>query len=291
MATSTTCYVNPDTGALTTSGQPDWESVSGTVPGVTAPIIIRCALHGRYHEVGDVTVPTSTSGLHALEDFIRATLAAVSGTCGDWRQAWHTFSTTFERLRVDTHRNILTRPVETYLAVGRALNAPKPFPEALQALAGFQLPAEPPPLSIGGSFVLAPTGEIILLPAARQRPTNTKPLPRDKSWCLVNCQHHGWEHVGALIEPGGRDRGALINLGAVLISQGVTTCDEFNVTHDVLRRELEALPIRATRAQTLIPSRPMGALRFYQDIAAAFSRATSDIGYVVARTLETLWDN
>lgn len=26
-------------------------------------------------------------------------------------------------------------------------------------------------------------------------------------------------------------------------------------------------------------------------IAAAFSRATSDIGYVVARVLETLWDD
>jgi hypothetical protein len=106
--------------------------------------------HGRYHQVGTVTSALSgRSGLPALEDFIRVTLAAVCTTCTEWKRAWHRTSVAFDHLRADTHRNILTRPVDTMLAVGRARHAPRPFPEALQALASLQLPAGPPPLALG----------------------------------------------------------------------------------------------------------------------------------------------
>jgi len=104
-------YIDPQTGTLTTSPQPGATIIHGIVPSVTGPIILQCALHGNYHEAGVITIPSSGSGLNALEDFVRTTLAAVSPTCADWRRHWHAFSTTFSRLRADTYGSILTRPV------------------------------------------------------------------------------------------------------------------------------------------------------------------------------------
>jgi hypothetical protein len=285
-------YIDPDTGALGAAARAGAEAVPDLIAGVTGPIVLRCSLHGRYHQVGTVTTALSgRSGLPALEDFIRVTLAAVCGSCAEWKQTWHQTSVAFDHLRADTHRNILTRPVDTLLAVGRALNTPRPFPEALQALASGQLPADPPPLALGGAFAVDPAGTILSLPPGRRPPAGSAQLPCDKSWCLVCCTRHGWEHVASLAEPDGRGRAALLDLGSVLIAQAVDTCDEFTVTRDVLRRELEALPIRTiTAGGSPRPARPMAAMRFYQDAAAAFARATGDIGYVVARALEALAD-
>ncbi|HEV2357546.1 MAG TPA: hypothetical protein VGZ23_08050 [bacterium] len=105
----------------------------------------------------------------------------------------------------------------------------------------------------------------------------------------MHCDRHGWEYVASLAEPDGRGRAALLDLGSVLIAQAVATCDQFTVTRDVLRRELAALPVRDAAPRPGVstrPARPMAAMRFYQDVAAAFARATGDIGYVVARALE-----
>lgn len=294
-STSTsTIYLNPDTGTLSATWEAGTELIDPVITGVTGPIVLRCSLHGRYHQVGIVTTALSgQSGLATLEDFIRVTLAAVCTSCAEWKHAWHRTSVAFDHLRADTHRNVLARPVDTMLAVGRALNTPRPFPEALQALASFLLPADPPPLSLGGAFAVDPAGAILSLPPGRQPPAGSAQLPRDKSWCLVCCDRHGWEHVGSVAEPDGRGRAALLDLGSVLIAQAVDTCDEFTVTHDVLQRELGALPIRDAVLRpgaSTRPARPMAAMRFYQDAAAAFARATGDIGYVVARALEALGD-
>lgn len=291
MHQTSTVYIDPDTGALSASSLAGAEAVDGIIVGVTGPIALRCSLHGRYHQVGTVTTALSgRSGLDALEDFIRVTLAAVCTTCTEWKQAWHQTSVAFGHLRADTHHNILTRPVDTMLAVGRALNTPRPFPEALQALASFQLPADPPPLALGGAFAVDPAGAILSLAPGRRPPAGGAQLPRDKSWCLVCCTRHGWKHAGSLAEPDGRARAALLDLGSVLIAQAVDTCDEFAVTRKVLRRELEALPVPDRREPGDRPARPLAAMRFYQDAAAAFARATGDIGYIVARALETLGD-
>jgi len=283
-----TLYVNPETGALSATPEGDATPIHGIVPGVTGAVIVRCAVHRCHHEVGTISTASASAGLSTLEDFIRTTLAAVCPPCADWRQAWHETSVAFHRLRTDAHANVLTRPVDTMLAVGRALNRPRAFPDALEALASFPLPAEPPPLMLGGTFAVDPGGTILALAPGRRPAGKIAPLPRDKSWCLVCCQHHGWEHVSALAEPNGRARAALLDLGTVLIAQAVDTCDEFRVTLDVLHRELEALPVRDPRDALLRPARPMAAMRFYQDVAAAFSRATGDLGYVVARALEAL---
>lgn len=284
-----TVYVDPDTGVLSTTALAGAEEVAGIIPGVTGPIILRCSLHGRHHQVGTVTTALSgRSGLPALEDFIRVTLAAVCTTCAEWKQAWHRTSGAFDHLRADTHRNVLTKPVDTLLAVGRALNAPRPFPDALQALAGLQLPADPPPLAVGGAFAVDPAGTILSLPPGRRPPAGGAQLPSDKSWCVVCCQRHGWEHAASLAEPDGRSRAALLDLGSVLIAQAVETCDEFSVTRDVLRRELEVLPVCDRQGAWTRPAHPLAAMRFYLDAAAAFARATRDIGYVVARALEVL---
>ena len=288
MQQTSSIYIDPDTGALSATPIAGAE-IKDVIAGVTGPIVLRCSLHGRYHEAETVTTALSgRSGLPALEDFIRVTLAAACTTCTEWNQAWHRTSVAFDRLRADTHQNILTRPVDTMLALGRALNAPRPFPEALQALATFQLPADPPPLVLGGAFAVDPAGTILSLPPGRRPPAGGAQLPRDKSWCLVCCQRHGWEHVASLAEPDGRGRAALLDLGSVLIAQAVETCDEFAVTRDVLRRELEALPVREHQVAWTRPARPLAAMRFYQDAAAAFASATGDIGYVVARALEAL---
>ena len=289
MQQTSTIYIDSSTGALGATPIAGTEPVHGIITGVTGPIILRCSLHGRHHQVGTVTTALSgRSGLPALEDFIRVTLAAVCTTCAEWKQAWHRTSVAFDHLRADTHRNVLTKPVDTLLAVGRALNAPRPFPEALQALASFDLPADPPPLALGGAFAVDPAGTILSLPPGRRPPAGGAQLPRDKSWCLVCCQRHGWEHVASLAEPDGHGRKALLDLGSVLIAQAVETCDEFTVTRDVLRRELEALPVRDRQEAGARPARPLAAMRLYQDAAAAFTRATGDIGYVVARALEAL---
>ena len=291
---NSTVYLNQDTGILSATREAGAELIDPIIPGVTGPIVLRCSLHGRYHQVGIVTTALSgRSGLPALEDFIRVTLAAVCTTCTEWKQAWHRTSVAFDHLRADTHRNVLARPVDTMLAVGRALNTPRPFPEALQALASFPLPADPPPLALGGAFAVDPAGAILSLPPGRRPAAVGAQLPRDKSWCLVCCEHHGWEHVGSLAEPDGRSRAALLDLGSVLIAQAVDTCDQFTVTRDVLRRELGALPIGDAVLRpgaSTRPARPMAAMRFYQDAAVAFARATGDIGYVVARALEELGD-
>jgi len=264
--------------------------VHGIVSGVTGPVVLKCAFHGRYHAVDTISAAVAQSGLATLEDFVRVTLAAVSPTCTTWKRAWRAFSVAFADLYAGTLDHRLSRPVDTLMAVGRALNTPQPFPDALNALAAFQLPADPPPLPIGGAFVVDPEGTILSLPPTRRRPAGCVGLPRDKSWCLVRCAQHGWEHVSSLVEPDGAGRAALLDLGMVLIAQAVSTCDEFQVTRDVLRREIWALPVQDHREPGTAPARPMGAMRFYQDAAAAFSRATSDIGYVVARALEALED-
>ncbi|HEV2282237.1 MAG TPA: hypothetical protein VGX75_07580 [bacterium] len=289
MHQTSTVYIDPDTGTLSASPLAGTEDIQGIIPGVTGPIALRCSLHGRYHQVGTVTTALSgRSGLDALEDFIRVTLAAVCTTCPEWKQVWHQTSVAFDHLRADTHQNVLARPVETMLAVGRALNTLRPFPEALQALVGFQLPVDPPPLPLGGAFAVDPAGAILSLPPGQRPPAGGAQLPRDKSWCLVCCQRHGWEHIASLAEPDGRGRAALVDLGSVLIAQAVGTCDEYTVTREVLRRELEALPVRDRGEARARPARPLAAMRFYQDAAAAFTRATGDIGYVVARALEVL---
>ncbi len=284
----TFAYIHPDTGALSPAPLPGADAVQGIVPGVTGPVVLKCAFHGRYHTVETISVGVARAGLATLEDFVRVTLAAVSPTCTDWKRAWHAFSVAFTHLRAGTLGNNLTRPLETLVAVGRALNTPRAFPDALHALASFQLPVDPPPLPIGGSFAVDPTGTILSLPPTRSRSPRCVGLPRDKSWCLVCCARHGWEHVSSLVEPDGCGRAALLDLGMVLIAQAVDTCDEFQVTREVLRRELWALPVRDHRDPGVAPARPLAAMRFYQDAAAAFSRATSDIGYVVARALEAL---
>lgn len=291
MHQTSSLYIDADTGALSATPIAGAETIHDNIAGVTGPIVLRCSLHGRYHQVETVTAALSgRSGLPALEDFIRVTLAAVCTTCTEWKLAWHRTSVAFDHLRTDTHRNVLTKPVNTLLAVGRALNAPRPFPEALQAVAGLPLPADPPPLALGGAFAVDPAGTILSLPPGHRPPAGSVHLARNKSWCLVCCQHHGWEHVASLAEPDGRGRAALLDLGSVLIAQAVETCDEFIVTRDVLRRELEALPVRDRQETWTGPARPIAAMRFYQDAAAAFTRATGDIGYVVARALEALGD-
>ena len=57
------------------------------------------------------------------------------------------------------------------------------------------------------------------------------------------------------------------------------------MTRTVMDAELDAVPI-PNRSGSPVP--PLEAFRAYRAIAAALSRVTSDIGYVVARALEQM---
>jgi len=291
--TSCSCYLDPETGAL--SGDPRPGSaylIENTVPGVRAPLVLRCGLHRRYEAVDTiVSVFATDPGLTHAAGLVRSALTATCATCGEWRIAVHKFQETLGTLRSSRAADGLLQddrlllPTRSYLAIGQALNSPKPLPEALAALAGMTLPSDPPALPVGATaYIDRGTGAVaVRLPG--QRPPAGDPLPQGSGWCLMRCAKHGWEDMATLAPPDGKTLAIAKGLGRTLLGQGVQSCEEYVMARDVMDAEFDAVFV-LNKPQAAVP--PLEAFRSYRTIAAALLRATSDIGYVVARALEQM---
>jgi hypothetical protein len=288
------CYLDPDTGVLSTDPGPGRVCVvENTLTGVRAPLVLRCTLHRQYEAV-DTVVSADDIDLGYLRatGLVQAALAAACSTCQEWRAATRAFQRTVRALRASRTRegtrndNRLALPVRSYLAIGQALNAPRPLPEALQALAGMTLPCDPPPALVGMTAYLHPDGAVVFRRRGEPAPSGTRPLPDGPGWCLMRCAAHGWEHVGTLYPPDGRTMVIARELGHALLAQGAQTCEEYAMTRQVMDTELGAVAI--TSRLSALPIPPLEFFRVYRAVAAALSRATTDLGYVVARALEQM---
>jgi hypothetical protein len=291
MSASATAYVDPATGALSAAARPGWEPVRDVVPGVRAPLVLHCALHGRHEAVDTVTSATAIDLGHArVTAIVRAVLAAACPTCRDHHAQMRAFQLILRRLTAaraaaalhDDDR--LTLPIRSYLAIGQALNAPRPLPEALAALAEMAFPCDPPALPVGAAAHLDPAGQVTIVRTGQRPPDGARRIPSESHWCLMRCADHGWEHLGALAPPDGKTLAVARELGRALLAQATRTCDDYAVSRRVMEDELDAVRPASIHA----PAPPLDAFRAYRAVAAALSRATADIGYVAARALEQL---
>ncbi len=211
----------------------------------------------------------------------------------------HAFSTTLRRLRARTEHSYPAGPVTRLLPVGKAINHPLLLPEALEALSTRTLPDDPELIRTGGQYAINPSsGEIATLRPGAAVPAGFLPL-RDQQWCLLRCEKHGWEDMGALQPVTPLVRTVLLELGVVLASQGCPTCEELDMKTEVFEKAL--LPSVFTTTMTSskcvagvhagdLTKSPLAALQACRAAAGALSKTLTDLGYVVARALEALAD-
>jgi hypothetical protein len=289
---SHSCYLDLETGVLSSEPRPGRTcAIENTLPGVRAPLVLRCAFHRQYEAV-DTVVSADDIDLGYLRaaGLVQAALTAACSTCQEWRAATRAFQCTVRALRTSRTQegtrddNRLTLPVRSYLAIGQALNAPRPLLEALQALASMTLPCDPPPALVGMITYLRPDGALAFRRRGEPAPSGTRPLPEGPGWCLMRCAAHGWEHVGTLYPPDGKTMVIARELGHALLAQGAQTCEEYAMTRQVMDTELGAVAI--TNRRSALPIPPLEFFRVYRAVAAALQRATTDLRYVVARALE-----
>jgi len=288
------CYLDPETGALSSDPRSGAAYViEDTVPGVRAPLVLRCGLHRRYETVDTVVSIFATDpGLTHAAGLVRSALAATCTTCGEWRIAVHKFQAALGSLRSSRAADGLLQddrlllPIRSYLAIGQALNSPKPLPEALATLAGMTLPSDPPALPVGATaHIDRGTGAIAVRLPGQRPPAGSRLLQQGPGWCLMRCAKHGWENVAILAPPDGKTLAIAKGLGRTLLGQGAQTCEEYVMTRGVMDAELD-VGFVSNKPQTAVP--PLEAFRSYRGIAATLSRTTRDIGYVVARALEEM---
>lgn len=291
--TAMNIYLDPGTGALSPDYKPGWVCIVGDT-GISAPLVIHCALHRKYEAVGTTaSLDTIDLGHTRAADLVRAALAATCATCREWRASVRTFQQTLRSLcSARTAAGIkaddrLLLPVRSYLALSQALNSPKPLPEALARLAGMTLPCDPPSIPLGVTAYLGPDGAVALRMSGDRAPNGARQVSHSSGWCLMRCATHGWEHIGSLMPPDGKTRLIVKELGHVLLAQGVQTCEEYAMTRRVMDAELGAATF-PKRGRSVIPVPPLEALRSYRALAGALARATGDLGYVAARALEQM---
>jgi hypothetical protein len=273
-------YLDPKTGTLSTNPSPGAQEVACT-PGVTAPIVVHCRVHGVYEAVSTVAAPAVRGRDQAsIMAFVGSLLAAAARSCTRYR-AWMR-GVKGEVTRVLTAVPSPTYPVEAWREIGAVVGKRVPFMDALRALASLELPrsnaraASALPYAV---VTLDPASGLVELQiSGRVPPGHIRLSPNP---LIVRCSTHGWEQVGTLPHISVLASHPIsLDLAPVICADGVDTCAE-------LRKRIEILTQHMPDPQAHDPTLPdaVRTMHYMRDMAASILRVTDDVGWLVAQVL------
>jgi len=272
-----TLYYNPDNGDLRDDIF-EWAlPLEKYTVGVTAPLFVRCRLHGKAEIVDDVTAVPSIPNHALFLGFARALLAASQRSCAEYRARAGRLAAAAYVQAVNAEPRA-ARPLRSYTLLEDILDVP--LVRAVAALAALGLPALPAGMTrlTPGAALDQATGEITARGSEAPLPRHLVALPADGQWLLAPCRAHGWDYYGAL--PTGATT-ALLSVARVMLAAACTSCEDYRARTSLLTFPPELPAGRRS---------PLGVMTAFIEIAALLTRVTENVGWVVARHLSAIAD-
>ena len=273
-------YLDPRTGVLSMDPRPGAQEVACT-PGVTAPIVVHCRVHGVYEAVSTVAAPAVRGRDQAsIMAFVSSLLAAAARSCTRYK-AWMR-GVKDEVTRVLTAVPSPAYPVEAWREIGAIVGRRVPFMDALRALASLEMPrcgtraASSLPYAV---VTLDPaSGLVELQTSGRVPPGHVRLSPNP---LVVRCDTHGWEQVGTLPHISTlASHPVNLDLAPVICADGVGTCEELRHRIDIL---MQHMPDPQAHDPTLPDA--VRTMHYMKEMAASILRVTDDVGWLVAQVL------
>jgi hypothetical protein len=274
-------YFSPDTGDIRGDVFAHAVPLADCAPGVRAPVLVRCQLHGQYEVVASVVKAPSVPGHGHLLAFGRVLLAAVCGECRVFHEQVRDLTEETYRARLDTVEAAV-QPLASYTVLEALLRTR--LPEALRALTAMPLPQMARGVTFTGGVVILDraTGSIAPSPSAPVSGSEVIRLAQTGHWFVAPCRTHGWDNLGPLTcDVSQPPVPVLRSLGRVLLGQACTSCEEFHARETLLRIPAFPSPQRIT---------PLSYLRYCHGAAEAIVRVTQDVGWVVGEQMVRLVD-
>ena len=272
-----TLYYNPENGDLRDEIF-EWAlPLEKYTVGVTAPLFVRCQLHGKVEIVDNVTTVPSIPNHALLLGFARALLAASHPSCAEYRARAGRLAAAAYIQAVNAEPRAV-RPLRSYTLLEDLLGVS--LAAAVAALAALSVPTLPTGITrlAYGVVLDRVTGELTIWRSETPVRRHLIPLPADGQWLLAPCRAHGWDYHGTL--PKGATT-ALVSLGRVMLAAACTSCEDYRA-----RASLLTLPSEIPASG----SSPLGVITAFIETAALFNRVSQNVGWVVARHLSAIAD-
>ena len=271
-----TLYYNPENGDLRDEIFVALPLEKYTV-GVTAPLFVRCQLHGKVEIVDNVTTVPWMPNHALLLGFARALLAASHPSCAEYRARAGRLAAAAYIQAVNAEPRAV-RPLRSYTSslkifLGASLAA------AVAALAALSVPTLPTGITrlVPGVVLDRVTGELTIWRSETPVRRHLIPLP---ATAVVACPLPGprWDYHGML--PQGATT-ALVSLGRVMLAAACTSCEDYRA-----RASLLMLPSEIPASGRS----PLGVMTVFIETAALLTRVSQNVGWVVARHLSAIAD-